>query len=239
MVATYYDTTNHWQNAIIVSAICADIITADIHLIDFPTTIGHGNINGKVHGGGGNKTAGFGEPLAGLDISLERADSSGVAGYAITDTLGRYSFNNIPSGTYSIYVDVAGLVMDTTYTVTITATDSVFSNLDFCVDTTLIDICNLSTFVFEAPVFEVDLNVYPNPYTGQTHIVFRLANKADVSLEVYNILGAKIHTLYEGIKDKGDYHYTFIAQKSGSYSGIYLLRLTINDKVYTRRLVEM
>ena len=102
----------------------------------------------------------------------------------------------------------------------------------------MISVCPSPVGIFEVPIFELGLNVYPNPYTGQTHIVFRLANKADVSLEVYNILGAKIHTLYEGAKDRGDYQYVFSAVELGYSSGIYLLRLMVNDKVYTRRLVE-
>jgi len=238
LVATYHDSTNHWQKATIIDTRCDSIITADIHLINFPTTIGHGDISGRVHGGGGGKTAGFGSPLSGIDISLENITSE-VISYAITDSLGRYSFKNIPNGSYTIYVDIAGLVMDTTYTINITAMDSIFSNLDFCVDTSLINICNLSTSVVDMPVLEHSLKVYPNPYTGQTQIAFRLTHKANVSLEVYSILGEKIQELDKGKKDKGDYQYTFSAKRSGYSSGIYLLRIVINDKIYTRMLVEL
>ncbi|MFH1321873.1 MAG: T9SS type A sorting domain-containing protein [Bacteroidota bacterium] len=87
--------------------------------------------------------------------------------------------------------------------------------------------------------FPGNLNISPNPFTGQTLIAFSLSTKANVSLEVYHVLGEKIRTLDKGMKDAGYYEYTFSARTLGCSSGIYLLRFGVNDKNYTLKLIEL
>ena len=224
--------------ATIVSANCSLNIVADIHLIDFPATIGHGSIGGKVHGGP-NKVFVNHIPIQGLDITLEDTTNAGIVDYAITDDQGKYLFNNISSGTYKIYVDVPGLVLDTTYTITITADDSIFTNFDFCVDSFSISACDLSTGVPNPVDVDGSLSIYPNPYLEQVNISFELMERTNVSLEIYNLLGEQIKVIERGVKSSGVYHYTFSAKENGHSPGIYLLRLRLNEEVLVRRLIEL
>ena len=47
---------------------------------------------------------------------------------------------------------------------------------------------------------------YPNPFNPETIIRFDIADKTDLSISVYNILGEKITTLIKGSLETGTYH---------------------------------
>lgn len=61
---------------------------------------------------------------------------------------------------------------------------------------------------------------YPNPFNPATTISIGLPVKSDISLDVYNIVGEKIMTLYNGELEAGNYDYNVDA--SNLPSGIYI-----------------
>ncbi|UCC79684.1 MAG: T9SS type A sorting domain-containing protein, partial [Candidatus Zixiibacteriota bacterium] len=67
------------------------------------------------------------------------------------------------------------------------------------------------------------LACYPNPFNASTTIEFMLAEAVDIELSVYNILGQKIATLFDGRKPAGDYSTTWSAKDFPS--GVYFARL--------------
>jgi len=71
------------------------------------------------------------------------------------------------------------------------------------------------------------LKIYPNPYTGKTNITYTLQRNAKVSLEIYSIIGKKIHTLANENQNAGKYQYEFSASEQGYNPGIYLLKFTV------------
>jgi hypothetical protein len=85
---------------------------------------------------------------------------------------------------------------------------------------------------------KVTFTISPNPYSGQTNITYRLDQTSDVTLEVVNKLGQKVTTVYKGSQEPGSYIYPFSAKSHGFSSGVYTVRITINNKSYTRMLFE-
>ena len=67
--------------------------------------------------------------------------------------------------------------------------------------------------------FELAQN-YPNPFNPSTTVSIGLPVKLDISLDVYNIVGEKVLTLYNGELEAGNYNYTVDA--SSLTSGIYI-----------------
>jgi len=61
---------------------------------------------------------------------------------------------------------------------------------------------------------------YPNPFNPSTTVSIGLPVKSDISLDVYNIVGEKVLTLYNGELEAGNYNYTVDA--SSLTSGIYI-----------------
>ncbi len=64
---------------------------------------------------------------------------------------------------------------------------------------------------------------HPNPFNAATTIEFTLPEEAEVGLLVYNILGQKIATLFDGRRPAGNYSLTWNAVDYPS--GIYFARL--------------
>ncbi len=84
---------------------------------------------------------------------------------------------------------------------------------------------------------------YPNPFNPQTAIPLALPRQADVRLEVFNLLGKHIQTLYNGSLDTG--RHVFIwdgrnTQGALAPSGVYFYQVTLdNHKRYTRKMILM
>ena len=85
----------------------------------------------------------------------------------------------------------------------------------------------------------VGLSAYPNPYTGKTTITYILPKNANVSLEIYNIIGEKIHTLANENQNAGKYQYEFSAEELRYGRGVYLLKLRVNETNITKLLLEL
>lgn len=77
-------------------------------------------------------------------------------------------------------------------------------------------------------------NASPNPFNASISIAYSLPNDSHISLDIYNLLGQKVVTLYEGQQTAGDHTFNWNA---GEYStGIYLVRLTNGNNVESKRI---
>ena len=86
---------------------------------------------------------------------------------------------------------------------------------------------------------------YPNPFNSTTTIRFQLLRKQHIRVEVLDLLGRKMKTLYEGIKNSGMHSLRWNGrdgQNKPAASGTYVLRIsgdgkTLNQIVKTGRMV--
>jgi len=83
---------------------------------------------------------------------------------------------------------------------------------------------------------------YPNPFNGVTYFPLIIAERAQVTMEIYNIIGQKVKTIYNGILSKGVYKREFMWNGSNEYggsvtSGIYILRTTVGNTAQTCKIV--
>lgn len=81
---------------------------------------------------------------------------------------------------------------------------------------------------------------YPNPFNNATRISFTLQKNGSLSLKIYDLLGNRIQTLVEEDLNAGTYEYYWNgcdARESPVPSGIYLIRLEMDDWVLTRKMV--
>ena len=76
---------------------------------------------------------------------------------------------------------------------------------------------------------------YPNPFNPITQVNYSVPQQEYISLKVYNLLGQEVATLFEGIRQPGNYEATF--DGSGLASGVYIYRLSANDFVEVKKLV--
>jgi hypothetical protein len=65
---------------------------------------------------------------------------------------------------------------------------------------------------------------YPNPFNPTTNIIYSVPVNSNVTLDVYNLIGQKVVTLFEGEVEAGKHTSQFNA--SSMSSGMYLFKLT-------------
>jgi serine protease AprX len=70
---------------------------------------------------------------------------------------------------------------------------------------------------------------YPNPFNPTTKIKYFIFQGSNVKLNLYNILGSQIITLYDGFAPAGDHELTFDASKLSS--GIYIVKFSAGEYV--------
>ncbi len=78
---------------------------------------------------------------------------------------------------------------------------------------------------------------FPNPFNPTTTIEFALPREEYVTLEVFNLVGARVALLVEGKRAEGYYTETFNANEFAS--GVYFYRLRAGTYVHTKKLVLM
>ncbi len=73
------------------------------------------------------------------------------------------------------------------------------------------------------------LQNYPNPFNPETNIKFSVEVIGQTTLDVYNILGQKVVTLFNDIAEPG--HYYHVSFNANNYAGgLFYYRLQSNDK---------
>lgn len=235
-VPTYHDSAYAWLFANVQYGQC-DTIIADIKL----RGIGNLNMIGWLNGNFSNspQKTGNGAPMQGIDIFLLKQGSGELVAWAETDANGDYSMQGLPFGDYELYVDIAGTWMDSTHYFTLDINNQSETGLNFWTDSSWIYVSPPPPIGIakEASIPNI-LNVYPNPYSGYTNVGLDIAEAADVKLEVFNILGERVHVLAEQSQMEGRFTYTFSAAELGLSTGIYILKLSAGDLVYTKRLIE-
>lgn len=78
------------------------------------------------------------------------------------------------------------------------------------------------------------VNVYPNPTDGVTNIAINLVNDAKVNVTVYNMYGQLVQVLNDSNLSQGANNLTFNA--SSLSSGIYLVKVTIDNETFTKKV---
>ena len=77
---------------------------------------------------------------------------------------------------------------------------------------------------------------YPNPFNPSTEIRFTVAKTYRTTLEVYNLMGQKVMTLFDEVAQAGhEYHVRFTG--SNLASGVYIYRLKSGPRSASRKLI--
>ena len=85
-------------------------------------------------------------------------------------------------------------------------------------------------------VYRLDQN-YPNPFNPSTTITYGLAERARVSLQLFDALGRQVVTLAQGMQEAGTYTVQVEAGRLGLASGIYWYRLSAGAFTAVRSMV--
>ena len=84
------------------------------------------------------------------------------------------------------------------------------------------------------------LHNYPNPFNPSTTISFNAKTKIDIELEIFDITGNKVCTLYNGIVFNGENKFHWSGKNTQGKdvsSGIYFYRVKSDHFITTRRMI--
>lgn len=83
-------------------------------------------------------------------------------------------------------------------------------------------------------------SISPNPFSNKTWIEYKLLEKTDINISIYNILSQKVREIYSGKKNAG-FHYVIWNGRNNSKdklpTGIYILRIKTEEKTESRKLI--
>jgi len=125
------------------------------------------------------------------------------------------SYPPIGSGSVVIYYDLVEVTVEYSQPVTIASKSSGAAE----------------TKPLKAPI------VYPNPFTTKTNLQFTAAENGNAVVELYNIYGAKIRTLFSGNVIQGQV-YNVIAGDAQLPKGIYVYMISNGKQKQTGRIIK-
>ena len=82
----------------------------------------------------------------------------------------------------------------------------------------------------------MSLKAYPNPFKGMANIEFSVPESGKATVEVYNIVGKRVATLFSGEVEEGN-SYTEVFQAGELSTGIYLIRLSTATESLVERII--
>ena len=82
---------------------------------------------------------------------------------------------------------------------------------------------------------QYQINLYPNPAQDKAQLTFSLNESANVTVTLEDVLGKQINVSKENRLNAGMHNYSF--ETNALAKGIYLVKLTINDQLITRKLI--
>ena len=89
-------------------------------------------------------------------------------------------------------------------------------------------------FVVTPTNYRLDQN-YPNPFNPMTVLNYSIPQSERVTLAVYNILGQRVATLFEGVQQAGEHTVSWNAANFSS--GVYFARLETGRYSKTIKMV--
>ena len=205
----------HWKLADKVT-ITGDVTDINIGVVPIRSN-GWVRLRGRIHA--------FGRALAGVRVMASAADGA-IVGCGLTDGTGAYTLEAIPPGPTNVDVDIpeytaAGQIVN------VPEDGFEVNNVDFALQPDTPTDAD-GNGVLPAS-FALHQN-YPNPFNPSTMITFDMPVAGHASVTVYNALGQKVATLFDGPSAAGRTALTWDARDHAGVSvasGVYFYRLNV------------
>ncbi|MBI9033588.1 MAG: T9SS type A sorting domain-containing protein, partial [Bacteroidales bacterium] len=84
-----------------------------------------------------------------------------------------------------------------------------------------------------------NLNIYPNPFDHEVRVDYVLNKNSNVSIEVYSLLGNISYRKEWTNQKEGKYSHIIYADELSKYSGVLFLKITVDNKATTRKLIRL
>ncbi len=230
-IPTYADSSLVWNNATPFYTATAGPYQVDFSTIGGPNPGGPGFIGGLISQGA-NKNNGPGDPVAGLRVFLVDASTEAVVGFSDTDSNGYFSIGNLPYGTYKVVPDQPYVDETNVPEITLNSSNAQPDSLDFRLFSTHLDLYLPTLLNPSASAFT--FTVSPNPVAEHAYLQLDLHEIQTLKIDLYDIHGKKLSTLFEGNLQAGQYQQSWQPQEA---AGIYFIRLEGNGVSQMHKII--
>lgn len=193
-VPTFYPQEHEWSAATIFN-VCGETLNKHI-TIPKPLNFNGSNIfDGTVYYSQSWKTETDEDPIPLIDVVVEKTPPGQAQGRQVTNSNGGYTFTFVPNSDtiYTLYVNIPGIPVNSTYEIMADQGNQAFYLLDFCLapDSSAIDACDLDIVVINNPVQsnEGSFVMYPNPSNGRFAIETGKFAETDTELQIVDLTG--------------------------------------------------
>ena len=85
----------------------------------------------------------------------------------------------------------------------------------------------------------LQINIYPNPFTNTVNIDATLNTNSPVNITIYDMTGREIERSGERKSGERDFVYTFDAAQDGGNNNMFIVKITAGNEVVTREIVRI
>jgi hypothetical protein len=155
-----------------------------------------------------------------------------------SDTLGNFAYPS-GAGTYSVKVsrwDYEDLIIPDVIVVEV---------LDLMLDIPLVkteDVANQDDEVQTYNGLAFGLKNYPNPFNPETTISYYITKKGNVTVDIYNLKGQKVKSLFSGMQEAGKHDLVWKGDNDDGKqvsSGTYLYRVKNMEEEFVKKMLLM
>jgi hypothetical protein len=244
-MTSYYIETGFcfkWDSAGVFYAHCdSGVIVKDVHLITPPPLTGNSSLNGYVFENTGGLTGKKqpGDPIPGIDITVEQSPGGVVVGGSTTGLDGFYNLADInTNATYIVSIDFPGLPHDSVYKMTINGNDTILDSLNFYIDNSGIYILeeDLGVGINVVNNDNIEIDLFPNPSNEIFNLNISAIKNSTIELELTNEFGQQISRISEQLKVGKN---KLNLETDNLPSGIYFLKVRENNNLHIKKLIKL
>ncbi len=170
--------------------------------------------------------------ISGLPLNGVRVYTNPNFTQTFTDANGYYELNKTP-GNYILYASLSNYHLYQNPGVEVT------NNITATVNIGLVPLVSNPEEPDVVAATELQ-ECYPNPFKSATSVRFAVKNPGPVTIEIYNLLGQKIHTIVHDTKQTGFYSADWNGTdkyKKQVANGVYFVRMTTGDYSATEKVI--
>ncbi len=187
---TYHTSSAFWNTATVINHVSGTHdINKNITMAYGAGTTGPGFIGGSVTAGA-NKGTAEGDPVVNQLVYCINDATGAILQQTYTNSLGQYSFSNLPTGaTYKVYPELMNFTTTPYPTISLTSSSSSVTAASFRKNTLPKTITPITSGIAEVNTNNAGISVYPNPAKGAVNVSWNIATTGTATITVSDVTG--------------------------------------------------
>ena len=231
---TYHTSSAFWNTATVINHVSGTHdINKNITMAYGTGTTGPGFIGGSVTAGA-NKGTAEGDPVVNQLVYCINDATGAILQQTYTNSLGQYSFSNLPTGaTYKVYPELMSFTTTPYPTISLTSSSSSVTAASFRKNTLPKTITPITSGVAEVNANNAGISVYPNPAKGAVNVSWNVAITGTATITVSDVTG---RIVLSTTADMTSANGTTKVDVSTLNAGMYLISVKNNGVNYNTKV---